>query len=102
MQHAALGRRVGLSDAQISTLGAYEAAPVYSDLERRVIRFAEELTRKVDVTEALMADLKQFLSERQLLELAVTVAAANFTNRISEAFRVDLERATGTEQQTGR
>ncbi len=56
-----------------------------------VIRFAELLTTKVEVDEALITGLKKQLSDREIVELAGTVATANFTNRINESLKTELE-----------
>jgi len=45
----------------------------------------------VDTDEALYASLRNHLSDREIVELAVTVATANFTNRINESLKTDLE-----------
>src|SRR5208283_5065891 len=50
--------------------------------ERQVLQYAEEVTRNVVVTDELADRLKQKLTARELVELAVAVALANFTNRI--------------------
>lgn len=57
-----------------------------------MIRFAEELTTKVDVPESLHHELKRHLSDQEIVELTVTVATANFTNRVNEALKTELER----------
>ena len=55
-----------------------------------MLQYAEEVTRNVVVTDELADRLKQKLTARELVELAVTVALANFTNRISETLRLEL------------
>lgn len=82
---------MGLTKAQIDGLANYAANPAYSELERLVIRYAEQLTTKVDTDAALHAELKKHLADRELVELAATVATANFTNRINESLKTDLE-----------
>ena len=61
----------------------------YSDLERLVIRYAEQLTTTAATDEALVADLRKHLSDRELVELAVTVATANATTRICNALKIE-------------
>lgn len=82
---------MGLTKTQLDGLANNAANPAYSELERLVIRYAEQLTTKVDTDEALHAELKKHLSDRELVELAATVATANFTNRINESLKTDLE-----------
>ncbi|MDO8477947.1 MAG: hypothetical protein Q7W02_17450 [Candidatus Rokubacteria bacterium] len=63
----------------------------YSELEHLVIRYAEQLTATAATDEALDADLRKHLSDRELVELAVTVATANATTRICNALKIEVD-----------
>ena len=54
-----------------------------------MIRYAEQLTTGAATDEALDAQLKKHLSDRELVELAVTVATANATTRICNALKIE-------------
>ncbi len=56
-----------------------------------MVRYAEEMTRKVQVDGAVVEALKQHLSPEALAQLTLSVAAANFTNRFNEALGTELE-----------
>jgi uncharacterized peroxidase-related enzyme len=88
--HHAAGRKAGLSERQVHDLEESGTSDAYDDRQRAVIRFAEQLTRGARAEETLMAELKSFLSDRELVELTATVALANFTNRINNALEVEL------------
>ena len=91
MQHHKAGaRKAGLSDAQLNETEGYENNPAYDELQQDVLRYTDEVTRNVTVSDEVIERLKQRLSERELVELAATVALANFTNRISETLRLEL------------
>jgi alkylhydroperoxidase family enzyme len=45
----------------------------------------------VRVSEALLNQLKERLSERELVELNLTVGIAQITNRFNEAFQIDMD-----------
>jgi len=45
----------------------------------------------VQVEPALVEQLKKHLSAPQLVQLTLSIAAANFTNRFNEALGVELE-----------
>jgi uncharacterized peroxidase-related enzyme len=91
MQHHKAGaRKAGLNDAQINETESYETNRAYDELQKDVLRYTDEVTRNVTVSDEVIERLKQRLSERELVELAVTVALANFTNRISETLRLEL------------
>ena len=49
------------------------------------------MTRKVAVDGALVETLKHYLSAEALVQLTLTVAVANFTNRFNEALGTELE-----------
>lgn len=66
-------------------------SPFFSDLERLVIRYAGEMTRKVQVDRALVGQLRRHLSPEALVQLTLSIAAANFTNRFNEALGTELE-----------
>lgn len=76
---------------KFDALPDYANSPLYSDLERQVIRYAEEMTRKVHVDAGLVETLKRHLSPEALVQLTLTIAAANFTNRVNEALSTELE-----------
>ena len=54
------------------------------------MRYAEQATRHIHVDDSLFARLKQSLGDRELVELAMTVGIANFTNRVTETLRMEL------------
>jgi uncharacterized peroxidase-related enzyme len=88
--HKTAGRKAGLDERQVNDTESYESNAIYDELQHDVLQYAEEVTRSVVVSDELIDRLKQKLSDRELLELAVTVALANFTNRISETLRLEL------------
>ena len=79
-----------MSDAQLQDLERYEESAAYSDLEKAVLRFAEQWTRQGKVDPAILEQLKTHLSPSQLVILAATVGLANWTNRFNETFAVAL------------
>ena len=75
---------------QIQDLEQYEQSTAYGDLERAVLRFAEQWTRQGKVASDVLEQLQQSLSPAQLVTLAATVGLANWTNRFNETFGVQL------------
>jgi alkylhydroperoxidase family enzyme len=89
--NSAAGRRAGVSKEQLDVLADYRTSPVFSDLERLVIGYAEEMTTRVQVEAALVDTLRRHLTPEALVQLTLTIAAANFTNRFNEALGTELE-----------
>ena len=79
-----------MSPQQIQDLEQYEQSTAYGDLERAVLRFAEQWTRQGRVAGDVLDQLKGSLSPAQLVTLAATVGLANWTNRFNETFGVQL------------
>jgi uncharacterized peroxidase-related enzyme len=88
--HRGYGRKAGLSERQVNETADVEGSDAYDDLQRDVMRYAEEVTRHVDVSDALVDRLRQTLSDREIVELAMTVGIANFTNRVTETLKMEL------------
>ncbi len=82
---------MGVPKEKFDALPQYDASPLFSDLERLVVRYAEQMTRKVQVDGALVEALKRQLSPEALVQLTLTIAVANFTNRFNDALETGLE-----------
>ena len=79
-----------MSPQQIQDLEQYEQSTAYDDLEKAVLRFAEQWTRQGKAAGDVLEQLKGSLSPAQLVTLAATVGLANWTNRFNETFGVQL------------
>jgi uncharacterized peroxidase-related enzyme len=88
--HRAIGKKAGLNDRQVSETADFETSDAYDDLQREVMRYAEQVTRHINVDDALFDSLKKALGDREIVELAMTVGIANFTNRVTETLRMEL------------
>ncbi|MGP0069418.1 MAG: carboxymuconolactone decarboxylase family protein [Isosphaeraceae bacterium] len=88
--HRTIGKKAGLNDRQVAETAEFENSDAYDDLQRSVMRYAEQVTRHINVDDALYDVLKQSLNDRQIVELAMTVGIANFTNRVTETLRLEL------------
>ena len=93
--NGAAGRRAGIPREQLEALADYRTSGLFSELERRVIAYAEAMTTAVQVDPAQVEALRKDLGEEALVQLTLTVAAANFTNRFNEALGTELEVETG-------
>jgi len=88
--HRTTGKKAGLNDRQIAETAQFEASDAYDDLQRDVMRYAEQVTRHINVEDGLFGRLKKVFNDRQIVELAMTVGIANFTNRITETLKLEL------------
>lgn len=89
--NGAAARRAGASKEQLDALPEFRTSPLFSDLERLALEYAEAMTTRVQVDAALVEALRERLGPESLVQLTLTIAAANFTNRFNEALGTELE-----------
>ncbi|HSE05097.1 MAG TPA: carboxymuconolactone decarboxylase family protein [Methylomirabilota bacterium] len=89
--NGAAARRAGVSKAQLEALPDFRVSPLFSEVEQVALRYAEEMTTRVQVDPALVETLRVRLGPEALVQLTLTIAAANFTNRFNEALGTELE-----------
>jgi alkylhydroperoxidase family enzyme len=90
-----LGRKVGLTDAQIAAAqgGDYMNSPDLDERQKAAVRWAEAVTNMTARDdEAAFAAMRKHFSEKEIVELTVFCCMWNYSNRLCEALHVDLER----------
>jgi alkylhydroperoxidase family enzyme len=90
-QHEILAKQVGVTEQQISAVRLDRNSPVFNDQERAVLRYTEEVTVNVKSSEESFAELSQFLSNRELVELTLTIGFYNLVARFLENTGVEIE-----------
>lgn len=86
---SAVGRELGITDAQLTELGRYRDSDAFSEQERVVVDLAVAMTSDpVDVPSSLLDQLRGFLDEGQLVELAAAIAWENYRARFNRVFGV--------------
>ena len=88
--HKQAAEKAGLSAEQLDAIPVYEASDLFDEQEKAILDYTAELTRKSDVSDRVVAAVKEFLSDEQLVALAATVGLANFTNRFNHGLGIEL------------
>jgi AhpD family alkylhydroperoxidase len=83
-------RMIGEGEQRLYSLDAWRESPYYSDRERAALAWAESVTVITNghVPNELYEEVRQHLSERELSDLTLAVAAINAWNRLSIAARL--------------
>ena len=87
--HVATGRRAGISEDEMQALRSGQDGG-FSVPERAAIGYARELTRTADGASTREA-LNQHYTEEQIVEITLTAAMANFTNRFNNGLDLTPE-----------
>ena len=86
---SALGRKAGVTEEQLRDLHEYRTSPLFSDEEKLVMEYAEELTKEpVQVTDELFARLREHFDDAQIVELTTAIAIENFRARLNNALEI--------------
>lgn len=88
--HLPIAQREGVTDSEVEALLRDDPAP-FSAADRALLAYARELTRSVQVSDAVFAELHRHFDDRQCLELTVVIAFYNCVARVLEGLAIDLE-----------
>ena len=78
-----------MTEAQILDLARYRESDAFSALEKAVLDYAVALSQTpANASDALVARLREDLSEEQLVELTGAIAWENFRARFNRGFDV--------------
>lgn len=88
--HRISGQKAGLSEAQVRDLAEFETSPAYTDVDKDVLRFAQEWTQHGKASAEVVQRLARTLTPGQIVVLAATLGLANWTNRFNESFGNEL------------
>ena len=91
--HRAIGRNVGLSAEQVAAVAEWQDATVFSEQERAVLRYTDEVALNVAASDAAFAGVQAFLSPEQIVELTVSIGYYGMVVRVLESLQVDQEPA---------
>jgi 4-carboxymuconolactone decarboxylase len=90
--NSAVSRSDGITDQQLADLTSFEESSAFSELEKRVLRFATALTQTpTSVTEELFNSLREHFNPQQMVELTTAIAWENFRARFNRGFGIESE-----------
>ena len=95
-QHVPIAKQTGATEAEIARIPKGADSAAFNDLEKKVLRFTDELTQNVRVSDATFQALAAHLPPQQLVELALAASFYGLAARIMEVFQVELEPTAGT------
>ncbi|CAN5376463.1 carboxymuconolactone decarboxylase family protein [soil metagenome] len=91
-QHERIGREAGITDDKIAALReATIEAPAFSDNEKAVLRFADDVVRNVKASDKNLKAVQAFLTPGAIVELTLTVGYYMMVCRFLETTGVEGE-----------
>ena len=94
-QHVPAAKHVGVTSEQIAAIENWQSAGCFSEVERLVLQFTDEVNANVKASRAIVEALKRHLSPGEIIELLVIIGHWRQTASILETTEVELEDFAG-------
>ncbi len=94
-QHVPAAKHLGVSEEQIAAIEDWQNATCFSEVERLVLKFTDEVNANVKASRATLEALKQHLSAGEIIELLIIIGHWRQTASILETTEVELEDFAG-------
>jgi len=90
-QHRPIALREGLSNTQIDAVGALGVRAVFSPRQTSALHYCDAMTRDVKVPDEVFTAIRQAFTDREIVELTITIAAYNMVSRTLQALGIHSE-----------
>jgi alkylhydroperoxidase family enzyme len=91
-QHARIAKAsAGMSDAEIRAIAAAPDGAGWSDIDRAVLRMADELRYDAMISDATWAELRKVYSDKQVMELLFTAAQYQLVSMALNTLGIQVE-----------
>jgi len=90
-KHVTIGGEVGVTDDQIDELSNWAASRKFTDIEKAVLQYTDEVTLNVKVSDSTFANLKKFFGDQAIVKLTATIGYYGMVSRILVALEIELE-----------
>src|ERR1700730_12670605 len=94
-QHVPIAKSAGVSDEQIAAIDHWDDAKCFTELERLVLRFTDEIARNVKGAKSTLEALQKHLATGEVVELIMAVGFWGMVARVLETTEVELEDFAG-------
>lgn len=100
-QHVPIARDAGVTETQIKQIARWESSSAFDGEERAVLRYTEEVARKVRVKDATFDALRKHLDDRRVVELTMAIGFWMMIARILVPFQVEIDALQSAKELVG-
>jgi 4-carboxymuconolactone decarboxylase len=90
-QHVRIALETGVTQEQIDDIGAWADSPRFDEQERAVLQYTDEVVKNVKASDEAFSRLRDFLPQREVVELTVTIGYYGMVARVLESMEIELE-----------
>jgi AhpD family alkylhydroperoxidase len=88
-QHAPIALAEGVTSDQLDELGKWSTSDAYDPAQRAALSLTDSITRSVKPGPGEIESVRQYLDDREVVELVATISAYNMVSRFIEALGID-------------
>ena len=81
----------GLTPEQVDAVADWQPSKLFSAPQRALLAYTDAMTREMNVSDAVFAEVRKHFTERQTVELTMLIGAYNMLTRFLKALKVDPE-----------
>lgn len=93
-QHTVVALSTGVTQKQLDVITDFKKSSEFSDEEKAVLQYTDEVARNIAVTDQTFETLKKFYDEKRIVEVTLVVGYYGMLARIIEALKVDIDKTT--------
>ena len=82
---------IPLTQEQIDGLSGWKDSTKFNEQERAVLQYTDEVSQNIRASDDAFAKISKFLSQKEIIELTVTIGYYGMVCRTLEALEVPLE-----------
>ena len=90
-KHVPMALQAGAKQEQIDDLNNWADSSRFDDQERAVLQYTDEVARNIKASAETFNKIAVFLSEKEIVELTVTIGYYGMVCRVLETFEIQLE-----------
>lgn len=94
VQHYPVALEAGVSPEQAETISHWKSSKNFSDIERAVLQYTDEVAQNARVKDETFRVLQQHLGSQNIVELTVSIGYWGMVARFLEALQVDIDSQT--------
>ncbi|GAI43826.1 unnamed protein product, partial [marine sediment metagenome] len=89
--HTPVALQSGLTQAQLDVIGSWNESDAFSQEERAVLLYVDEVAKNVSVTDETFQAVRRYLDERQIVELTLTIGWWGMLARLFVPLEVEVD-----------
>ena len=91
VQHTPVALQSGVSQSQLEAIGSWKESVEFTEEERAVLQYVDEVAQNVKVTDETFEALRQYLNEQHIVELTLAVGWWGMLARLFVPLEVEVD-----------